>query len=343
MPDDRIVSLQALRFLAASLVTIYHTIVVATGNRHPPVFGSIGPAGVDLFFVLSGFIIATVMRRDRRLLRFPVQSVEFLEILPTLPFPDSVLDGLFGALGDVAPRAALHFADPHPDWPESIPHRRLDPAIRDAVLRRRGDRVGPAKDRGASFAGRMPGDFRRAPSSPGTPCSAISSWRPPDLRVLAFGVALAWKPRSNVAAVIGLLAGVVGTGLLIAIKYDPEHDWRRPLICGLTAAGIVYAALHVRLEGRLWRAVAFLGDASYALYLCHLIILFLAVKALAILPLWLTAPLMLTVCWWVAVLLHEVIEKPANRLHFSGPPLGWSPRSSNVSEPVALSWALQTA
>ncbi|HEY3888767.1 MAG TPA: acyltransferase [Caulobacteraceae bacterium] len=61
---QRIVSLQVLRFLAASMVALYHTaylpqeitgIMPCAAWRHA---SSVGAAGVDIFFVLSGFVIA---------------------------------------------------------------------------------------------------------------------------------------------------------------------------------------------------------------------------------------------------------------------------------------------
>jgi exopolysaccharide production protein ExoZ len=59
--SQRIVSLQALRFVAAAMVVTYHSGCAAT--TQPPAFCSttlisnIGAAGVDIFFVLSGFVI----------------------------------------------------------------------------------------------------------------------------------------------------------------------------------------------------------------------------------------------------------------------------------------------
>ena len=61
---ERFMSLQILRFVAAMMVVVFHTTYLVDqlpGSSNRPFFhglAGIGPAGVDIFFVLSGFVIA---------------------------------------------------------------------------------------------------------------------------------------------------------------------------------------------------------------------------------------------------------------------------------------------
>jgi exopolysaccharide production protein ExoZ len=64
--NHKIRSLELLRALAAILVVLFHTETIFGTSGHTPFHGlfDAGNRGVDLFFVLSGFIIAYVHRGD---------------------------------------------------------------------------------------------------------------------------------------------------------------------------------------------------------------------------------------------------------------------------------------
>ena len=59
-------NLQALRAVAAYMVVLYHFLGQQVSQLYPPAkFLSFGAAGVDIFFVVSGFImVVTTMKRD---------------------------------------------------------------------------------------------------------------------------------------------------------------------------------------------------------------------------------------------------------------------------------------
>ena len=63
----RLVTIQAARGIAANLVLFSHLFLVEakyTAGGVLPAFTQYGIAGVDMFFVLSGFIMAAVAGRD---------------------------------------------------------------------------------------------------------------------------------------------------------------------------------------------------------------------------------------------------------------------------------------
>ena len=66
-PAEKIQSLEMFRALAAGLVVLFHTEAIVSGRTGQAPFGglfSAGYRGVDLFFVLSGFVIGHVHAGD---------------------------------------------------------------------------------------------------------------------------------------------------------------------------------------------------------------------------------------------------------------------------------------
>lgn len=61
-------NIQALRGIAVMLVVFFHLVVIEAKYGHGtlllPAFFNVGAAGVDIFFVISGFIMATIIRNQ---------------------------------------------------------------------------------------------------------------------------------------------------------------------------------------------------------------------------------------------------------------------------------------
>jgi exopolysaccharide production protein ExoZ len=286
-------SLQALRGVACLLVVAYHVADAEAGlglgfNPLRPVRW-FGYAGVDLFFVLSGFIIASTSRPDlgrpgrlgrfafRRLWRiFPAYWAALVPAV--LVYAAVSPEPVFGPhwLGEwrdtvlLLPQAIVPRFLPVA-WTLSyelmfylafaglflLPQRAAMPAVL----------AWAAVVVGATAAGVVP-EHRLA--------ALPLRWF-----VLEFlaGALLAWRPvrlsRRQGVGVVGLAAAWVGLGS--AVCYDPDHvalagdHVRRVLVFGGPAVLLVAAAVGRERAGARpgWRRLAAVGDASYSIYLVH--------------------------------------------------------------------------
>lgn len=293
---ERIVSLQILRFIAAMMVVVSHGryLPLVIGSTSPPWFWNgavMGVAGVDIFFVLSGFVIAMTgplatprpsgalffWRRWRR-----VAPVYFVISLPFV-----VLAAGSGGLSFDRLAATFLF------WPAAgakatMPYLGLgwtlcyEMAFYSFVaLVLVGGRLGRNLWLGgAVIAGlviaRMLGD------------AAWLRWLAnPMFLEFAAGVALARlrRPIAALGARLGvplILAGAaafavefgIGVGEIIGdpwLVLNGGGLWPRLLLYGVPAAVIVAGAVAVEpwAHGRLAAVLAIGGDASYAIYLTH--------------------------------------------------------------------------
>ena len=128
------------------------------------------------------------------------------------------------------------------------------------------------------------------------------------------------RPRVTIA--VGLLLGVA------ALTYGHMHaaefpsSWYRTLGVGTAAAACIYGAtvLELRRQNVLPRALQRLGDASYSLYLTHVLVLAIVGPAVAGIPS--TSPLAhvllllvaLAACIGTALVVHQLVERPLLRL-----------------------------
>jgi peptidoglycan/LPS O-acetylase OafA/YrhL len=340
---DRILQLQSLRFFAAAFVLVGHTLMEMQqqGIGRVPDFAAHVPwgAGVDLFFVISGFIICHIQPRTahgpavaldfliRRIIRLTPMYWLFtiLMIVATVALgqhvehhrvnPEFVLKSLFFVPfvpeGSPVPRPILGQG-----WTLNYEMffyiafaltlllaqgRALLVCLFFLALVTFGLLMGP-----------LPVDH--------------AFWFEPILVEFVIGVALAANrhrlPMLSRRTAIGLLSfGLIW--FLVVPTGDPLNGWSRLLERGLPSALIVFATIQVRdPPGAVTRGnLPLLGDASYALYLSHTFV----TNALVIIweKLGLQLPMLFVVVGFaasiaVSVAVFLLIERPLLKLMTRG-------------------------
>jgi exopolysaccharide production protein ExoZ len=279
-------SLQSLRFAAAIMVVSFHAAgasLIATGSYGllPRDFQIVGRAGVDIFFVLSGVIIATTARRLtwrefawRRFRRivpmYLLISIPTVLIMAKTSFGwrDAVATLLLWPATDRMTTPALTVA-----W--TLCFEMLFYAAVTAVLVDRRLLSFCVGLFAAAIALRARGPIFQFLGNPiifefifGLALSYLPRWRPA-VWCLPIGVA------ALVASGFLGIAPPVATMELLA----GDENFRRVLVYGVPAAMIVLGTMQIDAKPSAW---TFLGDASYTLYLSHML------------------PIQLLLLWWTA-------------------------------------------
>lgn len=277
-------SIQALRAVAALMVVVFHLASPARGIVYPDLDLRWGAAGVDIFFVISGFIIyvsqAQAAPDPAGFLKHRLIRVAPLYWLTTL-----ALIGLHVTLGM------------HPDLVLSpghvvqslvfIPHFDPgEPSLIQPVLVQ-----GWTLNYEFAFYGLFALALWLAPSRrilfvSGVLLAAVTAglWLRPegalartftDARLLefVFGMLLGALARRDGAAMPVALGGLVPVGLVL-LAVNPAltggAEWVWIPLAALIVAGAVALDLSGRLAPPRWLLV--LGDASYSIYLSHTIV-----------------------------------------------------------------------
>ena len=309
-------SLQVLRFIAASMVVYVHaaqSALTVTGSPGPLPhnIAGLGLSGVDLFFVLSGVVIAKTApsltakqfawRRIRRIV-----PIYFLCCIPAvivaLPngigWRDLLATFLLWPATDVMTAPLLSVA-----WTLSFEMVFYGCAALILVDRRWLAILLIAY--AVAFALRSFGPIFQFLGNP-------------IIIEFLLGVAIARLPMARLG-IFGIPLGIallLGSGVL---KSAPDGDTLdfligddnlyRVLVFGIPAAMIVYGTMQITARPSVW---TYLGDASYTLYLVH------TFAVTSLLALWLTYPLPANIIVLTGVIasvvlawrVHELVEKP---------------------------------
>jgi peptidoglycan/LPS O-acetylase OafA/YrhL len=330
--------LTGLRAVAIAIVVARHA-----GEASAPAVTAFafGFAGVDIFFVLSGFLITSLLvgewsrtgrislpqfylRRALRLL--PALFAFLLVLLIFVPFqpegshrPLLEAIGLSGAfLGNIAKTLNWAFPLPHL-WSLGMEEQfyLLWPVTLVVLLRLRATRSVVLAVVLAGAAAVVAARIVLAASGSASAFTLFYSPLHSDglLVGCTLGLAYAWRWLPSPETVRRLLGPAVVLAaaifLLVAILGVPYSRWGTTIglaVIALASAVLVYAAIDERpilpLRFLIWRPVTYLGEISYALYLWHFPVLYL----------WptntLSVPGRVAVSLLCAVASYELVEKP---------------------------------
>ena len=284
-PAETFVTIQYLRALAAIGIVVFHTMDMTAMRSHfPPAFGEFG---VDVFFVISGFVIVTITAQSRRgPLGFWLQRL--IRVLPMYWLYTTIV---LLALA-LAPR--LFFNERDFDWSYIIKSYLLIPAVNPTI-----GGITPVFSLGWTLYFEMFFYFffglclllrgvalRVAAlaavivvlvainrvSMPFDPSAypIFATWTSPQLLEILSGAGIALVASRLMLLPLPAGAALLGLGaILYWIGRDPVHLFN--IWTGAGAVAVVAGALVLERAARRHpiRAIVFLGDATFSVYLAH--------------------------------------------------------------------------
>ncbi len=334
--DGKLLGVQAARGIAALMVVIFHAeraVSLPQYLGHQPLGGitGFGHAGVDFFFVLSGFIIYTVhsgdIGRPGRFARYAGRRVS--RIYPPYWVVTAIVlliilvghgwDGLPGWTDVVGSLLlAPHGAEPILGVAWTLEREMIFYLLFGlAILNRRAAVVAIAAWVGLTcLAAWMPGGAIRLGSL------AAGSY---DM-LFAMGLATAQVLRRATPA-HGRLISLAGAAAFLAagaaedLALLPHEAWVSRLTYGAASCTIILGLVAAERRGRLsvGRGMVLLGAASYSIYLVHTILLGLTTRALTAagavgrVPGWAVMAAACLVAAIAGIVFHLLVERPATR------------------------------
>lgn len=302
-----LLSIQYLRGLAALAVVAHHT------SWSSP---TLVQSGVDLFFVISGFVMMLVSDREASPQTF--LRARAVRIVP-LYWLATLATAILTSRADPARLLMSLIFWPHRDaagepFPVLIPGWTLTfemffyVCVAAALLL-------PARSRLRVLT---PGFLIIVALGPDVLPPSMLEWTYTSPLLLEFlaGSWLCWVwQRGKLPGARGSLL-LMATGLLLWWwSHEPWNLFVRTIAYGGPMLLIVAGSLGIEASGRLPRLpwLARLGDASYALYLTHLLVQNALVPQLLSLPVLVAFPLTMVACVAVGLATHHLIDEPIRR------------------------------
>jgi exopolysaccharide production protein ExoZ len=305
-----------LRGLAALSVVIYHAFQWIDDRDW------VGAAGVDVFFVISGFIIWTIGSGEEA-----SPGVFFWRRLTRVAPAYWLATGVVVALASLWPAllrqvslspahialslAFIQHIDPRglpfpvlpPGW--SLDYEAVFYGLFTLVL------FAPATLRFRLLLAALGGVIVFGVLDP--PAYYLGA----NMMLLQFGAG-AWLARRaelgrRIIPEIGAALAAIGVLLLAAQGLTGlRSDLFRPLLWGVPAAMIVAGAVALEPVSAIRppRALLRLGDASYAIYLCHFVAVALTANLISVAPTWRFVPVAVVVSLAAGLVFHRWVERP---------------------------------
>lgn len=313
----RIYGIQYLRAVAALAVVVFHA------AERADLHFVVGAAGVDIFFVISGFVMWT-LAATRPVSTWSFYRDRILRIVPLYWIVTLVMAA--GALAGLFPRIQLtpdHVAEslvfiPHVSpsngeiWPLLAQGWTLNLEmffylIFGLVL------LLPLKRRfamlAAVFVGLVGAGWYLRPEG-----AVLNTFTRPIMLEFLFGALLGklWLSGTLPGRNMGLAAAAVGAAGFLALAIFPRAIDN--LLFGLLAMVLVAGMIAVEKAGPIGRLpwLGYLGDASYSIYLWHTLAISVVAKAAGILSLGALPTLLLAIVGGtlLGIASYETLEKP---------------------------------
>jgi exopolysaccharide production protein ExoZ len=311
-------SIQVLRALAATSVIVYHLDLFHRGGY-----------GVDIFFVISGFIAAFICSKNadqflaKRMIRIvPLYWLGTLGVFTVALLAPSILNSTTADLGELL--KSMLFLPFERSNGKISPVLFLGWSLQYEVLfyvifgislkisRKSAGAISSAILVFIAFAGQW------IPES----STALSFFSHPIIVEFAFGIAIfaIWKNYKLLLAKIPVvLAAIVAfvSYALLFVETDKVSRADRLALVGIPSALIVLSFLAFEGRVRFPRWLLLVGDASFSLYLFHPYVLQLVDKKIVSLatltPTAIVAAIVsIVACFGLAIVSFRLIEKPTN-------------------------------